>query len=92
MSNADVAPPVACSPPIARSPAMERRLRQCRADARVRLRLLPDSNLLAGHHASQPPRAATSAPSLAGEVAALRSLLSTRALQLVELRADVAAL
>ena len=38
-----------------RGPAMERRLRRRRQEARLRLRLLADSVILAGHHASQPP-------------------------------------
>ena len=90
MMNA-ASPSPAASPPSGRSPALERRLRQRRADARVRLRLLSDCGLLAGHHASQPPRAASSATPV-GEVAALRVLLGALALQLVEVRSEVAAL
>ena len=90
MMNA-ASPSPAASPPSGRSPALERRLRQRRADARVRLRLLSDCGLLAGHHASQPPRAVSSATP-EGEVAALRVLIGALALQLVELRSEVAAL
>ena len=39
-----------------RSPALERRLRQRRADARLRVRLLADIGVLDAHHASSPPR------------------------------------
>ena len=40
---------------------MERRLRQRRADARVRLPILADSSLLSGHPASHVPRVAAAA-------------------------------
>ena len=90
-SNAELPPPLA-SPPYVRSPALERRLRQRRADARLWLCLLPDCSLLASHHASLPPRAATSASSRDGEAAALRHLLSGLQLQFAELREEVASL
>ena len=41
-----------------RSPALERRLRQRRTDARLRVHLLADIGVLDAHHASSPPRLA----------------------------------
>ena len=67
MANADEVP---------RSVAKDRRLRQRRQEARLRLRLAADAVLLAGHHASSPPQQAS--PELAAlraEVAALRALV-----------------
>ena len=40
---------------VARSPALERRLRKRRQEARLRMRLAADAALLAGHHASATP-------------------------------------
>ena len=78
------------APPIARSAAMERRLRQRRADARIRVKILSDCQLLAVHHASGLPGVAVSDP--LSEMASLRRLLASLSLQLVELREEVKAL
>ena len=66
--------------PPGRSPALERRLRKRRQEARLRMRLAADAALLAEHHASAPP--GPGAPglqakveSLVVEVAALRQLV-----------------
>ena len=66
--------------PACRSPALERRLRRRRQEARIRARLATDAVLLTAHHASAPPGA--SAPdlqaqvhSLASEVARLRHIV-----------------
>ena len=70
--------------PACRSPALERRLRRRRQEARIRARLAADAGLLSAHHASAPPGA--SAPdlqaqvhSLVSEVATLRLLVRTLA-------------
>ena len=70
--------------PACRSPAIERRLRGRRQEARIRARLAADAGLLSAHHASAPPGA--SAPdlqaqvhSLVSEVATLRLLVRTLA-------------
>ena len=65
---------------VARSPAMERRLRRRRQEARLRLRLLEDATLLASHHASALPSALGASPdaeirALRSELAALRALV-----------------
>ena len=78
------------APPIARSAAMERRLRQRRADARIRVKILSDCQLLAVHHASGLPGVAVSDP--LSEMASLRRLLASLSQQLVELREEVKAL
>ena len=49
-----------------RSSAKERRLRQKRSDARMRLRLAADAVLLSEHHASDVPRQVAS-PGLRGD-------------------------
>ena len=73
-----------------RSPAHDRRLRQLRQNARVRLRLAADVALLTAHHASHPPVLVTAPLARAGpgwrhEAAALRE-------QITDLRALVVAL
>ena len=78
------------APTIARSAAMERRLRQRRADARIRVKILSDCQLLAVHHASGLPGVAVSDP--LSEMASLRRLLASLSQQLVELREEVKAL
>ena len=60
---------------------MERRLRQRRQDARVRLRLAADAALLANHHASEVPRelvmvSSAEVVALRREVAELRELVA----------------
>ena len=65
----------------ARSPAADRRLRQRRHEARLRLRLAQDAVVLACHHASAPPRLepARTSPAeidaLRGEIADLKGKL-----------------
>ena len=54
---------------------MDRRLRQPRQDARVRVRLLGDCALLAAHHASHAPRPGPDVASLRLEVDQLRAEL-----------------
>ena len=81
----------AAAPPASRSPAKERRLRQRRSDARSRLKLLADCQLLAGHHASHVPGAAT-CDSREFEVADLRCLLAKVRRELALLREEVAGL
>ena len=59
---------------------MERRLRKRRQEARLRLRLLEDATLLAGHHASALPSSLGASPdaeirALRSELAALRALV-----------------
>ena len=78
------------APLPARSAAAERRLRQKRADARMRVKLLSDCQFLAVHHASSFPGRAISDSVV--EMANLRRLLASLSLQLVELRSEVAAL
>ena len=56
--------PVAGSHVAPRSPARERRLRQMRQNARVRLRLVADVTLLTAHHSSQPPCGPPAQPGL----------------------------
>ena len=73
-----------------RSPAHDRRLRQLRQNARVRLRLVADVALLTAHHSSHPPVLVTAPLARAGpgwrhEAAALRELIT-------DLRALVVAL
>ena len=73
-----------------RSPAHDRRLRQLRQNAKLRLRLVADVALLSAHHASHPPVLVAAPPARAGpgwrhEAAALRE-------QITDLRALVVAL
>ena len=73
-----------------RSPAHDRRLRQLRQNARLRLRLVADVALLSAHHASHPPvlvaaPLARAGPGWRHEAAALRE-------QITDLRALVVAL
>ena len=85
-----------------RSPALERRLRQRRAEARVRFRILADSSLLSGHHASQLPRVAAAAAhttelagvladiaNLRAELEGVRTQLTTALAEVAKLRGDV---
>ena len=70
-----------------RSPAMERRLRRRRAEARLRLRLVADASLLSQHHtAPLPPAAAHS------ELSELRRVVATLQSQFAKLQNDVAAM
>ena len=73
---------------VPRSPALERRLRRRRAEARLRLRLVADASLLAHHHTAPPlpPAAALS------ELSELRRVVTTLQSQLARLQEDVAAL
>ena len=99
---ASTAPAAVVAP---RSPALERRLRQRRAEARIRLRILADSSLLSGHHASQVPRVAAAAArttELAGvladianmraELLSVRTQLTTALAEIDNLREGVDAL
>ena len=65
-------------------------MRQRRADARIRVKILSDCQLLAVHHASGLPGVAVSDP--LSEMASLRRLLASLSQQLVELREEVKAL
>ena len=82
--------PSAGPQPTARSPARDRRLRQLRQNARVRLRLVADVAMLAAHHSSHPPvlvdaPVARAGPGWRHEAAALRE-------QITDLRALVVSL
>ena len=82
--------PSAGPQPTARSPARDRRLRQLRQNARVRLRLVADVAMLAAHHSSHPPvlvdaPVARAGPGWRHEAAALRG-------QITDLRALVVSL
>ena len=70
-----------------RSPALERRLRRRRAEARLRLRLVADASLLAHHHAA-PLRPAADLT----EVSELRRVVTTLQSQLAQLQEHVEAL
>ena len=92
---ASTAPAAVVAP---RSPALERRLRQRRAEARIRLRILADSSLLSGHHASQVPRVAAAAArtselaAVLADAASLRAELGDVRIQLATVLAEVAKL
>ena len=74
-----------------RSCAQERRLRRRRQEARIRLRLVADAAILAGHHASSPPRCQPPQPVSVtqGELADLREEVRTLRAQLAALQARV---
>ena len=59
-----------------RSSAKERRLRQKRSDARVRLRLAADAALLSEHHASAMPQQAAASALRGDKVVALLEQLA----------------
>ena len=75
---AETGPRSAATPGAGRSAAMTRRLRQRRADARTRVRLLADAVLMQIHHASALPKVYLGgANQLTEELAAARELLLT---------------
>ena len=81
--------------PAPRSPALERRLRQRRAEARVRLRILADSSLLSGHHACAVPLVAAAprasrAPEPSALLEGLKCALSEAIADVASLRGELA--
>ena len=74
---------------------MERRLRQRRAEARVRLRILADSSLLSGHHASAVPLVAAAprasrAPVPSAVLEGLKCAISEATADVASLRGELA--
>ena len=69
-------------------------MRQRRADARIRLKILADSSLLSGHHASHVPlvAAAPRAPGRAAELDVVTVALAAILTDVSTLRAEVAGL
>ena len=90
---AGTGPRPAATPRSARSAAMTRRLRQRRADARTRVRLLADAVLVQTHHASALPVVFRGGANLVSEeLAASRELLLAVSEQFRILRLDLLSL